>query len=89
MSEPLHVGVTQATCRTGKSPAALYIAAARQKVNTQMDASGKLLFEVASLDRFKVEEVERRARREAEKRAAADRLNELITTRRRARKLGA
>ena len=77
-----HLGVKAASSRTGKPPASLYLLAARRRVNTRMDASGKLLFEVASLDRVKAEEVARRARREAEKRDAAKRLTELMAKRR-------
>ncbi len=86
--EPSHVGVTEATVRTGKSPAALYICAARQRVSTRLDPSGKLQFEVASLDRLRAEEVARKARRHQEQIDAAARVSEITAKRRRARPLG-
>jgi hypothetical protein len=78
-------GVHQAARKTGLTTTFLYTSAARQLIPSTV-AGGKLYFDPVELKAFQQEEVLRRARRETEKRAAAERLRELLEKRRRARK---
>ncbi|MGO8901587.1 MAG: hypothetical protein ACLQU5_25020 [Isosphaeraceae bacterium] len=55
-----HLGVRRAAQRIGLSAPALYCAAARRKVNTLIGHDGRLLFEITSLDRLRIEKAKRR-----------------------------
>ncbi len=76
------LGVHQAARETGLTTTFLYTSAARDLV-PHVVAGGKLYFDPAALKRFQQEEVIRRAKRQAEIRDAARRLDDLVAKRRR------